>query len=118
MPEKARVFYAEDDPFFQEAIKQRLDEAGHEVVLQAQTLAEALNSIEQFKDLGIQVAIIDGNLSADDSSGYDGHLLATRIKELTPQVKTIGMSGSTIIGVDIDLGKRKYSKLAEIITNL
>lgn len=118
MPEKARVFVAEDDSTWQRLIKQLLNDAGHKVILKAPTLAQALKSIDQFQKLGIQVAVIDGNLSEDDSSGYDGRLLAKKIKELAPQVKTIGMSGLTVDGVDINIGKINASKLGKIITNL
>lgn len=94
MPEKARVFLAEDDPYMQKVIKQRLEEAGHELTLEAHTLDEALQSIQQFKNSGIQVAVLDGNLDKDDTSGYDGQLMVRKIKELAPEVKTIGMSRS------------------------
>lgn len=118
MPEKARVFFAEDDGYFRDVIKRRLEEAGHEVVLEAHTLNEAIQSIPQFKDSGIQVAVLDGNLDEDDISGYDGRLMAQKIKEQVPHVTTIGLSQSPIDGVDIDLGKRKFTQLASIITNL
>lgn len=118
MVEKAKVFVAEDDPSVQQIIKTILSRGGHEVILQAQTLSEALGSIKQLEELGIQVAIIDGNLTPGDTSGSDGHQLATAIKQLTPHVKTVGMSALQVHGVDIDLGKMRIFELDTTVNNL
>lgn len=118
MPERARVFVAEDDETILPLINRLLSRHGHTVVLQAQTLAEALRCIEQFEALDVQVAVIDGNLSPNDTSGADGYQLVTRIKELTPNVITIGMSNSPVDGVHVDLGKKRAIELGRIITNL
>lgn len=119
MPEKAKVFVAEDDSIWRRTIKRRLSEESHEVVLEAETLAQALKSIEQFKELGVQVAVIDGNLNPYDSSGSDGAELAIAIKRLAPEVKMVGMSGATdVFGVDINLGKAGIRELGRTITNL
>lgn len=118
MPEKARIFIAEDDLRFQKYLDRELNNAGHSVVLKATTLDEAMKAIKEFEALKVQVAIVDGNLSANDTSGYDGQTLVKAIGRLAPNVKTVGMSSSTIEGVTIDLGKRNYSKICEVVTNL
>lgn len=118
MPERARVFVAEDNLQYQGFIEKFLSRAGHTVVLKATTLDEALDAIKQFEDLGVQVATIDGNLSPDDESGYDGHALVEAIGRHAPNVKTVGMSGLEIKGVTIDLGKKGIDKLGEVVTNL
>lgn len=118
MVEKAKVFVAEDDPSIQQVIKWFLSKGGHEVVLQAQTLSEALRSIKQFEKLGIQIAVIDGNLTPGDISGSDGYQLATAIRQLAPNVTTIGMSVLSVDGVDIDLGKNRISELGKAVTEL
>lgn len=118
MPEKAKVFLAEDNLQFQEAFESLLNKAGHSVVLKATTLTEALEAIQQFEKLGVQIAVIDGNLDPNDTSGSDGQALVEAIGRLTPNVKTVGMSGLNIKGVTIDLGKRNYNKLGETVTNL
>lgn len=118
MPEKARIFVAEDNPEWQEMIASTLEKAGHTVVLKATTLREALDAVQQFEQLEIQVATIDGNLSPDDTSGYDGRTLVEAINSQAPHVLTIGMSGLNVRGVTFDLGKGKFQQLGEIITSL
>lgn len=118
MPEKARVFVAEDNPDWQKHIEEILNRAGHSVVARATTLGEGLKIIEQFGELQIQVATIDGNLGEDDTSGYDGRALVAAIDRLAPDVKTIGMSGLSVSGVTVDLGKGNIRQLGEAVTNL
>ncbi len=72
MPERAKVFVAEDNSFSLFLAKQSLADDHHTVVLEAQTLAKALKCIAQFKEQNIQVAVLDGNLTENASSGYDG----------------------------------------------
>ena len=118
MPEKARVFVAEDNKDWQEYIEKILNRAGHSVVARATTVEEGLKIIEQFGELQVQVATIDGNLSEDDISGYDGRALVEAIGRHAPNVKTVGMSGLAMNGVTIDLGKGSIAKLGEVVTNL
>ncbi|MDO8573572.1 MAG: hypothetical protein Q7R77_02370 [Candidatus Daviesbacteria bacterium] len=118
MPEKARVAIFEDNLMFLDAFKTRIIAAGHNVVSEATNLRTALEAVEQFEQLGVQVAIIDGNLDPNNTSGYDGRALVAAINRLAPIVKTVGMSNSSVEGVTIDLGKRNYPKLGETVTNL
>lgn len=118
MPEKARVFVAEDNPNYLNAFKGQLETAGHSVLLTATTLRDALGAVQQFEQLRIQVAIIDGNLDPNDTSGYDGQRIVDAIGRLAPNIKIVGMSSSSIKGVTVDLGKRNYHKLGETVTNL
>ncbi len=111
MPEKARVFVAEDDKDYQWLIEHNLIEAGHSVVLRAETFNDAVRAIGQFGELGVQVATIDGNFTPNDTSGFDGLLLVEAISRLAPQVKTVGLSGSGIQGVTVDLGKEQLDIL-------
>ena len=118
MPEKARVFLAEDDPGWQERIKRWLGRSNHQVILTAQTLTQALQEINQFEQMGIQVAILDGNLSTF-ANNSDGQRLAAAIREIAPQVKTIGLpSLGTIPGVDVDLGKARVQEVGKVVTEL
>ena len=118
MPERARVFVAEDDKRYQELIESFLTRAGHSIVLKAETFDDAIKAVEQFSELDVQVATIDGNLDPNDTSGYDGRALVEAISRLAPNVKTVGMSGSDIKGVTVDLGKRNIVGLGEVVTNL
>lgn len=117
-PEKARVFIADDNDTWLEIIQNYLEESDHVVVLKATSLTQALEAINQFEKLGIQVAIIDGNLNPYDHNGHDGQVLLTAIRQQTPNVKTIGMSGLSVKGTDVDLGKAKASDLGKTINNL
>lgn len=118
MPEKARVFVAEDDPDFLDTLKLELESAGHTVVLSASTLESALEAIQTFPELGVQVASIDGNLERGVVSGSDGLQLVATIRNIAPNVRIIGMSSKSIPSVDVDLGKENLENLGEVVTNL
>lgn len=117
-PEKAKVFVVEDDKFWQMAIKGVLEDAGHSVVASATTLDEALVMVEQLKEMGVDVAVLDGNLDPDEYQGFDGQTVLRAIQEKAPEVKTIGMSGNSVKGTDIDLGKGNAVELGEVVSNL
>lgn len=84
MPERARVFVAEDNQDWQRTIEMVLERFGHSVILRAETLDDALKAIEQFEKLDVQVATIDGNLSPNDTSGHDVHALVEAITRIKP----------------------------------
>lgn len=118
MPEKAKVFVAEDDPDFLDSLKMVLNDAGHTVTLTANTIEDALSAINNFQIKGIQVASIDGNLRRGVISGSDGRRLVEAIRNTAPDVKIIGMSSGPIPGVDVDLGKDRFEELGKIVTGL
>lgn len=117
-PEKARVFVAEDDSTWQDMIKEFLEMAGHSVVARATTLPEALNTVKRLDKLNVDVAIIDGNLDESESRGYDGQAVLRAIREHAPRVRTIGMSGNSVPGTDVDLGKRNLQNIGDVVTKL
>ena len=116
-PEKARVFVAEDNKTWQKIIAEYITAAGHEVILTATTLEEAEEAIVKFSELGIQVAILDGNLGEYSYESSDGRYLLSLIRKNSPDVKTIGMSAISVPGTDIDLGKENARDLGKTITN-
>lgn len=118
MPENARVFIAEDNNQLIKVFERNLSRAGHVIVSTTTSLKDALDAIKRFEELNVQIAVLDANLSPDDESGNDGRSLVEAINRLSVDVKTIGMSSSKMEGVTIDLGKRNYSDLATVITNL
>lgn len=119
MPEKARVFVAEDEQDWQQRIERNLKRYGHEVVLTAETLAQALKSLDQFEELGVQVATLDGNLRGNDISGSDGRELSLAIRGRYPNVKIVGLSGVKFRGeADIELNKAETFRLGEVVTKL
>ncbi|MBI2196085.1 response regulator [Candidatus Daviesbacteria bacterium] len=118
MPEKARVFAAEDDPDYLDTMKIELGIKGHTLALTATTLEEALKAIETFPTAGIQIAALDGNLKRGVKSGSDGRQMVAAIRNISPSVKIIGMSGESMEGVDIDLGKDRIYELGKVVTEL
>lgn len=117
-PEHARVFVIEDDDNWQDLIKDILKDEGHEVVLTSTNLYDALDNIEKIKELKINVVTIDGNLDEDETEGYDGQEVLEAVRKIAPEVKTVGMGGNAIPGVDLDLGKGNCIKLGKEVTKL
>jgi|SRR3989344_4442989 len=117
-PERAKVFVAEDDKDWLDIIRGTLEGAGHSVVLSASTRAEALAAAERLRELGVQVATVDGNLNDYESSGADGQALLAAIRTHAPEVKTVGMSGLTVRGVDVNVGKSNAHNLGEVVKKL
>ena len=118
MPEKARVFAAEDDPDSLDNIKMALEAKGHTLALTATTLEGALEIIQAFPQEEIQIAALDGNLKKGVKSGSDGRQMIAAIRNISPSVRIIGMSGESMEGVDIDLGKDRIYELGEVVTKL
>lgn len=117
-PIEAKVAVIEDNSQWRKIIKRLVERDGHSVVLEASTPKEAYEAVKKFDELGVQVVTIDGNLSPDDTSGYDGRSVLAAVRKMTPTVKTIGMSGGTVEGVDVNVGKNKAEELSKTITNL
>ena len=117
-PERAKVFVVEDSRQWRNLIIPELEFAGHEVVVTSTTLQEALEAVGTLTQLGIQVAIIDGNLSKEDTSGSDGRKILESITEKAPEVKTIGLSMDKVVGVDVDLGKKNLNSLGQAVTEI
>lgn len=117
-PDKARVLVVEDDKDYQSFIKEFLEDAGHEVVLTAGNLPDALSAIKRLAELKINVVTIDGNLDEDEYRGYDGRAVLKAVKDSGVDVKTVGMSGNSVQGVDIDLGKANLVEIGKTVTSL
>ena len=117
-PERAKVFVAEDDSAWQLIIKKGLERSGHEVVVTATDLESALALVDQLESLGVDVAVLDGNLNKYESSGRDGQALLHAIRTKCPKVKTVGMSALSVPGSDLDLGKSGCHKIGEAVNNL
>lgn len=117
-PEKAKVFIAEDDKHYQSFFKKLLEKAGHTIVASATNLPEALGLVERLGELNVDVAVIDGNLNEYDSDGHDGQSVLRAIREHAPRVKTVGMSGNSVRGTDVDLGKANLVDIGEVVKKL
>lgn len=117
-PEKARVFIAEDNKDYQSFLKEFLEEAGHTIVACATNLPDALRLVKRLGELSVDVAVIDGNLNEYDSDGHDGQSVLRAIREHAPRVKTVGMSGNSVRGTDVDLGKANLVDIGEVVKKL
>lgn len=117
-PENAKVFVVEDYAIRLRAIKQFLEKGGHEVVLTASSLDEALDAVPKLNELGIQVATVDGNLTLLDDSGDDGRMVVHAIRDMAPEIKIVGHSSNDIGGVDANVRKGDVGRLAEVINKL
>jgi CheY-like chemotaxis protein len=96
----AKIFFVEDDPMTQKYFPPILEDEGHQVVLQARTLQQALSAIESGKleKAQITLAIVDGNLTENDSSCSDGYHVAKAIREKCPTIKIVAFTGASDVG--------------------
>lgn len=117
-PERAKVFVVEDDKEWQEIIKDKLEKEGHQVVLSATNLKDALAATNKLTELGVQVATIDGNLTERDCSGKDGQSVLAAISKVASQVKTIGLAVYRVANVDLYLEKDDIDNLGRAVTNI
>lgn len=117
-PERANVFLIENDENSRENAVTFLEMAGHRVVETASTLDEALNKIPSLTNKGVDVAIVDGNLSFGDESGKNGEVIAREIKAAHPEIVVIGHAlRKPISTADVNCPKIEGgSKLAETVT--
>lgn len=63
MPPEARVYWFEDDPNYLEAAQIFVEQAGHQIVGRASTYDEAEKAVPGLVEKGVQVVIVDGDLS-------------------------------------------------------
>lgn len=120
-PERANVCIINDSPGTIRATRFLLEISGHRVVATATTLEEAHAVIPTLENLGVQVVLVDGNLSPNDTSGQDGALIAQEIRRRALTVTTIGVSASGhVVGVDINFDPRKSDpqNLVDLITKI
>jgi len=94
---KAKVFLVEDNPSLQDIIKIRLEMAGHEVVLIAGRLVEALSmaSSGRLKASGANVAIVDGMLregQRNPGETLHGALIADQMNNVGANIPIIAFT--------------------------
>lgn len=118
-PERAKVFIAEDQEDWRNWVKKSLEKSGHEIAIVASSPEEALEAVNQLADLGVQVAIVDGNLRRNEVSGEDGKAIIEAIRNRAPDVKVIGFSGLEVKGADVNFSKASHiSGLAAVVDEL
>jgi len=117
MVEHARIFYAEDSRVVRNAMRLNLQDLGHEIIVEVTTLDDGLEQINKAVELGVNVAIIDGNLRPMDISCEDGRKLSSALKEAIPSIVIIANPGGEIdpdYG-DIIITKNERGAIAKII---
>lgn len=88
----AKVFVVDDEQAIRQILAAHLRIKGHEMVLEAGTLPEALDELARVKKLGVQVAIIDGAFP----NSRDGAALAAVLRNQAPCVKIVSFSGGDL----------------------
>jgi DNA-binding NtrC family response regulator len=117
-PEKAKIFFVEDDVDSREDCAEYLKSAGHTIVETATTIEEAMNKIPTLDQKGINIAIVDGNLSKDSYDGSEGEFIAEEIKKQHPNIVVIGHSlKKPLNNADVNSIKMENNeKLVEVVT--
>lgn len=127
MPPEARVAIYEDEPSFIKTCKFELEQAGHTVVGVARDMDEAVELLPKLGDLGVEVVLVDGNLSPEADSGVEGMLITEGIKSRHPNIKVIGISMSRpVVGADANMTKtqmtvnriRKGPTIGDLVTRI
>lgn len=121
-PENAIVALFEDSDVAQFIVEVQMKNAGHEILIKAKSFPSALQKIELFKRLEIDVALVDGNLDAVDTSGKDGEALAAAIKEKAPGVIIVGVGADPVLGAHTNVVKSEINsdkeKLGRVVREL
>lgn len=94
MPPEAKIFLSEDDPNLRKVTKRGLEFEGHRVVVEAHDLKTALDGVETARELGVNVAVLDGNLTPRDVSCRDGRMVASALRAAIPGIRIVAFSGS------------------------
>lgn len=107
-PERARVLIAEDRKLIRDEIKKDLEKSGHQVLIEAGSVEEAMMKIKEAKEKGINVAVLDGSLPADPE---DGPQIAAALRKEIPGIRIVALSG-----MDTDWGDLNLSKPDDVWT--
>ncbi|UZE93079.1 MAG: response regulator [Candidatus Nealsonbacteria bacterium] len=121
MPKKAKVFLVDDNENIRNLIKESLKQEGHEVLIEARSLKEALIKIKDASRKGVTIAIVDGSLvPPGDTFTNDGEKIASTLRKKIPNIRIISFSSHLANWGDKNLVKSKVaiSQLGEIVTDL
>ena len=112
MPRNAKIFLVDDSDNFREKLKDFLTQNGHQIVLEANSLENALEKTREVIKKNVDIAIVDGCLTAGGNSGEDGEQVAKALRKEFPAIKIIGFSShKTYFG---DANIRKSENLMEL----
>lgn len=108
-PEKAKAFLVEDDWMAAWRTKNYLEKGGHSVLLEATTLEEALALVPRLEQEGVNVAVVDGNLSKEGKDGADGRKVVEAIRGQAPNIKIVVYSRGDYNYGDEGVPKPRFS---------
>lgn len=120
-PENAHVFLAEDYPSMRRMAREIIEDAGHQVMAEVARIDDLSSAVERAKEKGVTVAVVDGNLSENDTSGSDGRQIAETLRKEIPGIKIVSFSGQSQDYGDIHIDKSdtdQVLKLGETIAAL
>ena len=122
-PERANIFLVEDKPELLKLKKLLLTRGGHHVVAEATTPDEVNAEIPLLEKKGVNVAVLDANLSPGAVDGKEGVEFAKKIRELALEIGIVGMSSNAFpqeAHVDIDVGgsSPQYFSVSKVIDAL
>ncbi|MEK7503739.1 MAG: response regulator [Patescibacteria group bacterium] len=92
MPEKAKIFFAEDDDLVRKLVRRVCLASGHTIELEATTLEDALEKIKLAKEMGVNVAVLDGNLTKGERLKDDGEIIAQALEKEIPDIIIVSHS--------------------------
>ncbi len=122
MPKEAKVAVFEDDNIWQQRIRELLEEGGHTIVVQEGTLKEALESLERFRELGVNAVVLGGALDCGEkdpnSPENDSQIILLEMGKRGMEIGTVGLSGLSVPRATVDLGKRHASALSAVVDSL
>ncbi|KKR71133.1 MAG: hypothetical protein UU12_C0007G0004 [Candidatus Woesebacteria bacterium GW2011_GWA2_40_7b] len=89
-----RIFLAEDDEKEREKFKKALQEAGHTVVIEAESREKALSLMDEALAKEVEVAVLDGYMPDKG----DGQKVAAELNKILPNLIVVSVS-SMFLGV-------------------
>jgi DNA-binding NtrC family response regulator len=124
MPPEAKVAIIDGNAAWRFSHAQSLSAQGHETKAVATDFPEAQKLIPQLGALGVQVVLIDNNLSYWQGDKSEGEVLTKAIKAAFPDMTIVGVTtdGVEIPGTGANVSKKELAQgtvdLGEFVTNL
>ena len=124
MPPEVNVAIIDGNAAWRFGHSESLSAQGHEVKAVASDISEAQKLIPQLGELGVQVVLIDNNLSYWQGDKSEAEALTKAIKAASPDITVVGVTtdGVEIPGTDANLSKKELAQgtvdLGEFVTNL
>jgi DNA-binding response OmpR family regulator len=113
----SKLFIADDTKKILDLLVIHLGLEGYKEIITASSVSEALGKVEEIKQAGVRVAILDGNLDTN-RGGQDGERIAQELREKIPSIKIISFSLDNITWGDRNVMKADAVGLLKAIKEL